>query len=121
MALNHLEMALSHLQPPRGLPVAVAVLAARCAPKLDPGILLLWRWREVPGGTGRLLWGFLRLSSSTPGGGSGPLEASFELRMGPYCGSIPGRSKVTTSVSNVTTSFLSRANPWASNVRTSCL
>ena len=42
--------------------VVVAVLAARRAQELDPGILwwLLWRSREVPVGTGRLLWGFLR-------------------------------------------------------------
>ena len=45
--------------------MAVAALAAKCAQKLDAGILwwLLWRLREVPGGTGRLLWGFLRLGS----------------------------------------------------------
>ena len=66
-------MAPSHLQPPRGLPVAVAVLAARCAQKLDPGIQLLWRSREVPGGTGRLLWGLQKVKVL-----SCPVEGGFE-------------------------------------------
>ena len=54
-------MAQSHLQPPRGLSVVVAVLAARRAQELAPGIpwWLLWRFRRSPGRAGRLLWGFL--------------------------------------------------------------
>ena len=38
------------------------------------------------------------------------LGSFIRTAKGPYCGSIPGRSKVTTSVSNVTTSFFSCDN-----------
>ena len=59
--MNLILMALNHLQPPRGLSVVVAVLAARRARELAPGIpwWLLWRFRRSPGRAGRLLWGFL--------------------------------------------------------------
>ena len=60
-------MAQSHLQPPRGLSVVVAVLAARRAQELAPGIpwWLLWRFRRSPGRAGRLLWGFLGYNIAT--------------------------------------------------------
>ena len=45
---------------------------------MDPGILwwLLWRSREVPGGTGRLLWGFLRGEGGPMWVGVGPILES---------------------------------------------